>query len=65
VSFLLSNHVAAQLITLGSRPAVHSDSKVPSCGNQPAHIRLDTRRYDTLDAPEESSGQRSPAHLTK
>ncbi|EUA12280.1 hypothetical protein I546_2767 [Mycobacterium kansasii 732] len=44
------------------RQAVHSDSKVPSCGNQPAHIRPDTRRYDTLDTIEELSGQRSGGH---
>ena len=46
----MSNHVAAQLITLGPRPAAHSDSKVPSCGNQPAHIRL-TRVDKTRSTP--------------
>src|SRR5271169_3303778 len=73
----MSNHVAAQLMTLDTRSAIHSDSKVPSCGNQPAHIRLDTRRHDTLDASAEltrSTKRRSrrrlrpplhPAHLTE
>ena len=42
-----------------SRIAIHSDSKVPSCGNQPAHIRLTPRRHDTLDPFADSSGQRS------
>ena len=28
-----------------SRPAANSDSKLPSCGNQPAHFRLTTRRH--------------------
>jgi len=39
--------------------AVNSDSKVPSCGNQPAHIRLTTRRHDTLDTTKHLPGQRS------
>ena len=60
-----------------ARQAIHSDSKVPSCGNQPAHIRLTTRRHDTLDTPAaliRSTKRRPqrrlrpplhPAHLTK
>jgi hypothetical protein len=32
-----------------ARPAILSHPKRPSCGTQPAHFRVDTRRYDTLD----------------
>ena len=42
----MSNHVVAATGSRSiSRPAANSNSKVPSCGNQPAHIRLTTRRH--------------------
>ena len=46
----MGNHVAAQLMTLELRPArpLRLESPVIAV-NQPAHIRVDTRRYDTLD----------------
>ncbi len=44
--------------------ANRSDSKVPSCGNQPAHIRL-TRVDTTRSTPSSaSSGQRKAAATT-
>ena len=46
----MSNHVAVQLITLDFRAAVTLTSKAPSCGNQPAHIRL-TRVDTTRSTP--------------
>src|SRR5215212_6900292 len=57
-----------------SRPAIHSDSKVPSCGNQPAHIRLtrvDTTRSTPIAhlaneaaAATTVAAAASPCHLT-
>ena len=52
-----SRCTAAHLRSI-SRPAIHSHPKKPSCGTQPAHFRVDTRRYDTLDTFADSSGQR-------
>ena len=44
-------------MTLDCRQQYNSDPKVPSCGTQPAHISLTTRRHDTLDT--------QPGHLVK
>lgn len=44
-----------------SRQAANSGSKVPSCGNQPAYLRLTTRRADTLDPFIDSPGQHEAA----
>ena len=73
----MSRYVAVQLFTLDLRLAIHSHSKSPSCGTQPAHFRVDTRRHDTLDTIRgliRSTKRRPqrrlwpplhPAHLTK
>ncbi len=47
------------------RPAIRSDSKVPSCGTQPAHFSVDTRRHDTLDTLRGLIRSLHPTHLTK
>jgi hypothetical protein len=53
----MSNPPRTDRATLGPRPAVPLEPKSPSRGNQPAHIRLTTRRSttDTLVTPSRAS----------
>ena len=60
----MSNPLCPNRLRSISRPAANSESKVPSCGNQPAYIRL-TRVDTTRSTPQEaSSGQREAAAAT-
>jgi len=47
----MSKHIALQRFTLDPRPALHSDSKQTSCGNQPAHFRLGNASTSTRSTP--------------
>jgi hypothetical protein len=53
-----------QRITLDFRERTAFESKVPSCGSQPAHIRVDQRRHDTLDNSTASPGHEAAATMT-